>query len=302
MQKLIFPQLGATSPLPLVEKEEIAYHEQIKKAAELIREKNVRFVFLAGPSCSGKTTTSLSLVQALEKSGKRVLTFSTDDFFFDQEQAPKNQDGTPNYDAFEHTDSAMIAETLLLLSQGNVAQLPAFNFISGKRLEETLAVDPKDYDIFILEGIHALNDVILTSLPKKELSIGFYLDVTAVVGMEGTEHYLLPEEIRLCRRLIRDFKHRNASAERTYALWKNVRLAETEILIPFQKNAAMILNSNFSYEIPVIKRELTELLCQVAENCPFFQEAKRLLAVFSPFPTLPEALVPTGSVLKEFID
>ncbi len=298
----VFPKSAKITPLPLVEKEEAAYDGDIRSATEIILAKNVRFLFLAGPSCSGKTTTALRFEKALGEAGKKVLTFSTDDFFFHKDRAPKNKDGTPNYDAFEHTDSALIIKTLLKLQKGEKTVLPTFDFLKGERCDEGKKVSPEDYDVFLLEGIHALNDAILEKMPKDEPYLCFYLDVTKGVKSEGSSLSLSPEEIRFCRRLIRDFKHRGASADLTWKLWKNVLPAEKEILHPFRKNAIMTVSTNFSYEIPVEKGEVLPLLRDVEKNSSLYPEAQKILSVLDSFPTLSSKIVPEGSVLREFID
>ena len=296
----IFPKNASENALSIILADEETYHNQIELAANKIAEEKVHFVFLAGPSCSGKTTTAKMLVENLKKKGKRVLSFSTDDFFFDQALAPKNEDGTPNYDAFEHTDSALIIKTLNQLSRGEKTFLPCFDFVSGTRCDRYCIIDPKEFDIFLLEGIHALNDAILTKIPEPYLC--FYLDVKIGVSAEGESKGLLPTEIRFCRRLIRDFKHRNASADRTYALWQNVVLSEKEILHPFIKNAVQIISTDFCYEPAVEKSELVFLLKTVEKASPLFPEAQRILEILSRFPEWSEDLVPENSVLREFID
>lgn len=299
---LIFPKDKALSVEGLIQTEEQAYCDRIRLAAKSILDRNARFVFLAGPSCSGKSTTARCLVKALEKEGKKVLAFSTDDFFFDIQYAPKNKDGSPNYDAFSHTDSALIIQTLQSLHGGAVTPLPGYDFITGKRILCTQMIRPLDYDVFLLEGIHALNDVILDGMPEKVPYLCFYLDVTKSVQSEAGGNPFSPERIRFCRRLIRDFKHRGASADMTEKLWRNVIESEKEILHPFRKNAFMLLSSSFSYEIAVEKAEVESLLLPVTAESPLYPRAKRILADLEYFPTLPETLVPQGSVLKEFLD
>jgi uridine kinase len=239
-------------------------------------------------------------MDVLSHRGKRVVTLSTDDFFFDQDLAPKNGDGTPNYDAVEHTDLAGLTHCLKELNQGEAVSLPAFDFVSGKRKENASTLNGKDFDVFIVEGIHALNDLLLSPLSALS-SVFFYLDVTKGVSLEDRVSFV-PEEIRFFRRLIRDFKHRNASAPRTFSLWENVLEAEKEILHPYKRNADRILGTDFSYELAVVKEEATALLEQVNETSPFFGKASRLKLALSHFPSLSEQVVPTDSVLREFID
>ena len=202
----------------------------------------------------------------------------------------------------EMTDSALIIETLRSLARGDKTPLPGYNFLTGKRILCRELVAPADYDVFLLEGIHALNDVILGGMPKDEPYLSFYLDVTKSVRSEVGGGVFSPERIRFCRRLIRDFKHRGASPELTEKLWRTVVEAEKEILHPFQKNAFCLISSAFSYEIAVEKEEVTELLSTVTEESLLYPRAQRILEDLTFFPSLPKNLVPQGSVLKEFID
>ena len=299
---LIFSNTSLDSPQDLIQKEENAYLHQIDLAVGKILKKRVRFVFLAGPSCSGKSTTAYRLEKALEQKGKRVLTFSTDDFFFDKERATMNPDGTPNYDAFSHTDSTLIIETLKSLSAGKTTPMPGYDFPTGKRILYRQMVSPLDYDVFLLEGIHALNDTILFGMPENEPFLCFYLDVTEQVRSDLGGGIFSPERIRFCRRLIRDFKHRGASPDLTEKLWRNVVAAEREILHPYRKNACQCISSSFSYEIAVEKDEILSLLTKVSPNSLIYPRARRILEDLRFFPSWSEKLVPSGSVLKEFID
>jgi len=291
------------SPEGLRDREEAAYRNGIEEAAEITLKKKARFLFLAGPSCSGKSTTASALARALKGRGKRVFIFSTDDFFFDACDAPKNQDGTPNYDDFSHTDSRAIRKTLLAFARGEKISLPRFDFPSGKRILNAFPIDPKEWDLFLLEGIHALNDHILSALPNSFPEAKFYLDVTHHLATEGKEkESLSPKERRFCRRLIRDYKHRNADATRTYSLWRGVLEMEKIILEPFRKNADRILSTDFSYEVPIEKGAVTDILSQLPPQSPYQESAAELMQKLSRFPDFSPDLIPKESVLREFID
>ena len=207
---MIFSPLSPEAIPTLIREEEERYPDQIRHAVDLVIEKDVRFLFLAGPSCSGKSTTALEFEKALALRGKRLFTCSTDDFFFNKDRAPMRADGTPDYDAFSHTDSKSIIAAFQKMSRGEVTEIPEFDFLTGNRKESTRKVDPKNYDLFLLEGIHALNRVITEAMPEKHLR--FYLDVTEGVQNKAGGGTFSPERLRFCRRLIRDFKHRGASA------------------------------------------------------------------------------------------
>lgn len=285
----------------IVAREEKRYWDGIEAAADLVLAENARFVFLAGPSCSGKTTTSFGLLEALRRRGKRVFAFSTDDFFFDEAHADRFEDGTPDYDAFSHTDSDYIRRVLAGLARGEEVVLPTFDFLHGRRAEETVTVHPDRCDVTILEGIHALNDRILSALPPHEARVCLYLNTTGGVCMEGAQVGFLPEEVRLCRRIIRDYKHRGADAERSFSLWVHVRESEQEILTPFRKNAQIVLSTDFSYEPAVSRNEVSCRLAEVTPQSRWYDLAQSLLKKYEAFPELGEELVPKNSVLQEFL-
>lgn len=292
---------ASQKPEEIIAREEKRYWDGIEEAAEMTVQKNARFIFLAGPSCSGKTTTSLGLIESLRKRGLRVFAFSTDDFFFNEEQAGRFADGMPDYDAFSHTDSAYIRRVLAGLARKETVVLPTFDFLNGRRAEETITVDPTRYDVTILEGIHALNDRILEGLPPEEERVCLYLNTTCGVRMEEEDEGLTPEEVRLCRRIIRDHKHRGADAERSFSLWVHVRESEKEILTPFRKNAQIVLSTDFSYEPAVARDEVTRRLSEVAPSSRWYDSAQKLTAKLEKFPRLSEDLVPKNSVLQEFL-
>ena len=288
-------------PEEVVARDEKRYRDGVAAAAARVKDTGARFVFLAGPSCSGKTTTSFSLVTSLRALGLRVMAFSTDDFFFDEAHAGRFEDGTPDYDAFSHTDSDYIRRVLQSLAKGEKAVLPTFDFLRGRRADETIAIDPAKADVFILEGIHALNDRLLSALPETEEKVCLYLNTTRGVRMEGEAEGFTPREVRLCRRIIRDHKHRGADAERSFGLWVHVIESEGEILEPFKKNAQIVLSTDFSYEPAVAREEVTSRLESVPVTSRWYPEARALIKKFEPFPNLREEVVPRDSVLQEFL-
>lgn len=300
---ILFPSPQKQDPLALRDLGEAAYRAGIARATDHILEQKARFVFMAGPSCSGKSTTSRALQDALTEAGKRVFAFSTDDFFFDEDLAPKNEDGSPNYDAFEHTDSHYIRAVLERLWRNEDVILPLFDFLSGKRTTKTVPLKTKDYDVFVLEGIHALNDHILSALPPEAESVRLYLDVTRPVApKQWPEAQLSAQEVRLCRRIIRDFKHRGADGEMTFTLWQHVIRMEKIILHPFIPNAHQILSSDLGYEVAVERDEVLAVLDGIRDESPFYKEALLLREKLMQFPSLPSHIVPEDSVLREFID
>ncbi len=302
MKRTPFDKPISEDILNVVNQEEHAYLKSVKEAARLTLEGGYRFLFLAGPSCSGKTTTGHLLTKELEKAGKRVFAFSTDDFFRDKIFAPKNEDGSPNFDAFEHSDPEEMKKVLRHLAVGEKTEIPIFDFQTGNRSKNTTKVNPEKWDLFILEGIHALNDSIVDSIKELSPPICFYLDVTNSIEGGDPSSRLLPHEIRFCRRLIRDAKHRNACAEWTFTLWESVIRSEKEILHPFRKNAARIINTGLSYEIGVEKREADALLQTVSADSPFRKRAEEMRRKLAFYPSLPNDIVPHQSVLREFID
>ncbi len=301
MNKKIFEENAEMASLT-AEREEALYENRVDEAARLTLQGGYRFLFLAGPSCSGKSTTAGLLTEKLEQAGKKVFIFSTDDFFRDRKYAPLNPDGSPDYEAFEHSDPDGICAALKDMAQGKDTEIPIFDFQTGNRKQETRHISSAQYNLFILEGIHALNGRFVDFLAPLSPPVCFYLEVQNGVETENGKASLEKNEIRFCRRLIRDAKHRNASAEWTFTLWESVMRSEKEILLPFRKNAKRILDTGFSYEIGVERDQAIPLLESVSPVSPHYKKAQELKEKLSCFSSLPRDIVPTHSVLREFID
>jgi len=254
---------------------------------------------LAGPSCSGKTTTAGKIISKMKAKGHRVKILSTDDFFFDQEKAPLNPDGTKNFDHFDHVDSELLLSVLHDISKKKKVMLPLFDFNSGKRCKEYVPYDPNEDDVVILEGIHALNDHLIGSFDPKDM-YGIYICVSE--GYHNEKEELFEKfDIRLIRRIIRDKQFRNADAERTFALWKNVRDGEVNFIDPFIRNADIHIHSMFEYEPAAVKDLAIATLSEVKEDSRYFSEAQRLISLFDDIPSMDTRAIPEDSLLREFI-
>jgi len=254
---------------------------------------------LAGPSCSGKTTTAGILISRMREKGMRVKILSTDDFFFNQECAPLNPDGTRNYEHFSHIDSELLLEVLHNIEHKKKVMLPVFDFVTGKRCPEYVPYDPCEDDVVIIEGIHALNDKLIGSLDP-DLMYGIYISV-AEGYYDGAEELFGKYDIRLIRRLIRDKQFRNADAERTFGLWKNVVEAEFNYIDPFIKNADIRISSVFEYEPAVVKELAIKTLSEITPDSRYYETAKELMKKFDDIPSIGRSVVPSNSLLREFI-
>ena len=254
---------------------------------------------LAGPSCSGKTTTAGIIISRMREKGMRVKILSTDDFFFDQDYAPINPDGTRNFEQFSHIDSELLLEVLYNIERKKKVMLPVFDFLTGRRCPEYVPYDPNDDDVVILEGIHALNDKLVGSLDPN-MMYGIYISVSEGLYF-GNEELFGKYDIRLIRRLIRDKQYRNASAERTFGLWKNVIEAEFNYIDPFIKNADIKLSSVFEYEPAVVKDLAIKTLSEITPDSSYYKTANELIRKFDEIPSVDTCVVPSDSLLREFI-
>jgi len=221
-------------------------------------------VMLAGPSASGKTTTANKLVEELKKRGHDACRISLDDYYLEIKQMPILPDGSRDFETVDSLDLPLIASTLNELITTGRSELPIFDFQIPARSKETRKVEIDDGDVIIVEGLHALNPKICDQLPAENL-FKIYISVASRIYDEG-KLLLRRENIRLVRRMVRDFQFRNSPIEHTLSLWKNVRRGEKEYLFPFQDLADARINSIHMYEPCVFKDIALPLLNEIKED------------------------------------
>ena len=280
--------------------QEAHQERQIGEIAKKIAEKgNVKFVLIAGPSSSGKTTFSHRLSIQLRVNGMRPHPIAVDNYFVDREHTPKDKDGYYNFECLEAIDIAKFNEDMKALLEGREVYLPVFDFKTGKRKYENRTKKLGPQDILVIEGIHCLNPK-LTELMDDENKFKIY--ISALTQLNIDEHNRIPStDGRLIRRIVRDARTRGASATKTIAMWSSVRRGEEENIFPFQEQADVMFNSSLLYELAVLKQYVEPLLFGVDKDSEEYLEAKRLLKFFDYFVGIGSEYIPTNSLLREFI-
>lgn len=280
--------------------QEALMEERIGKLAEtIISTGNRKFVMIAGPSSSGKTTFSHRLSIQLAAKGAKPHPFPLDDYYLDRDKAPKDENGEPDLEALEALDVELFNHDMQELLQGKRVELPVFNFKTGKREYKGRYMQLGPDDILVIEGIHGLNDKLSYSLPAESK---FKIYISALTQLNIDEHNCLPTtDGRLIRRIVRDARTRGTSARETIAMWPSVRRGEERNIFPFQDSADVMFNSALIYELAVLKVYAEPLLFAIEKDCPEYLEAKRLLKFLDYFLPMPSEGINQNSILREFI-
>ncbi|MCU0480661.1 MAG: nucleoside kinase [Anaerolineae bacterium] len=285
-----------------------ALHEQnVANIAEDILVKHAqtgaRFVFIAGPSSSGKTTFAKRLSIQLLAQGLRPFTLELDNYFVNREDTPKDAKGEFNFEAIEAINLPLFNSQLLALSRGETVNLPRFNFLTG-RSESGVSARLAEKQVIIIEGIHGLNPRLITELPP-ELVYVYRVYVSAITQVNVDLHNRVPTtDLRLIRRIVRDARTRGWSASDTLNRWESVRNGERTGIFPYQENADSMFDSALVYELAALRPIAEPLLLQVKPNTAAFIEAKRLLSFLAwvrPIHTDQLRQIPDTSLLREFI-
>lgn len=278
-----------------------AYQEkQIAKIAEQIHAAgNTKFVMIAGPSSSGKTTFSHRLSIQLRTLGLKPHPIAVDDYFVNREDTPLDEDGNYNFEVLEAIDVQQFNRDMTALLHGECVELPTFNFKTGKREYKGNYKQLGAEDILVIEGIHGLNDALSYALPRESK---FKIYISALTQLNVDEHNRISTtDGRLIRRMVRDARTRGTSAKDTIAMWPSVRRGEEENIFPFQEDADVMFNSALIYELSVLKQFAEPLLFGIEKDCAEYAEAKRLLKFLNYFLGVSSERVPNNSILREFV-
>ena len=289
---------GSMSELILVQEA-----EQERKIGEIAKEivsrNNVKFVMIAGPSSSGKTSFSHRLSIQLRTLGKTPHPIALDDYFVDREKTPRDENGDYNFECLEAIDVKQFNEDMIKLLAGERVELPTFNFKIGKREYRGNYKQLKADDILVIEGIHGLNEKMSYALPEDSK---FKIYISALTTLNVDEHNRIPTtDGRLLRRMVRDARTRGSSAQRTIEMWPSVRRGEEENIFPFQESADAMFNSALIYELAVLKPFAEPLLFQIPKEAKEYYEAKRLLKFLNYFLSVPSESLPNNSICREFV-
>jgi uridine kinase len=289
---------GGMSDLMLVQ--EALQEKKIGEIAEQIaKAKDKKFVMIAGPSSSGKTTFSHRLSIQLRTFGLKPHPIGVDDYFVERERTPKNPDGSYNFECLEAIDVEQFNKDMLDLLDGKTVELPSFNFKTGKREYKGNYKKLGKDDILVIEGIHGLNEKLSYSLPSESK---FKIYISALTTLNIDEHNRIPtSDGRLIRRMVRDARTRGSSAARTIDMWSSVRAGEEQYIFPFQEEADVMFNSALIYELAVLKQYAEPILFGIREDEPAYMEAKRILKFLDYFVGVSSEDVPKNSILREFV-
>lgn len=268
-------------------------------AAQIASDDKKKFVMIAGPSSSGKTSFANRLSIQLIAKGRKPHPLSLDDYYVDREFCPKHPDGSFDFECLESIDVKLFNEDMNRLLKGEAVDMPSFNFKTGKReyrgRKLTLGAD----DILVIEGIHGLNDRLSQLIPPEHK---FKIYISALTQLNIDEHNpLSTTDERLIRRIVRDARTRGTNAMETIAMWPSVRKGERENIFPFQEQADVMFNSALVYELAVLKVYAEPLLFGIERDCPEYLEAKRLLKLLDYFLPMPADGIPNNSLLREFV-
>lgn len=279
---------------------ETKHNHQLNELGNLIQNNidNIRLIAVAGPSSSGKTTFTTRLRIELMSRGIKPVMISIDDYYLSREVAPKNEDGTPDLEHVDALDVDLFNRDMLALIRGQEVTLPHFDFKIGKRKPGKTVRLSIDTPVMI-EGIHALNDKLTRSIPKHQ-KFNVYIAPQTQLHIDNHNPISITE-LRLLRRIVRDQKYRNSSAEDTLSMWSSVRNGEFKWIYPNQSHANYVFNSELSYEFAVLKKHAVLQLQAISSDNEYFITANRLLKFLKYFKDIEDDIVPNNSLLREFI-
>lgn len=268
-------------------------------ARDIARREGVKFVMIAGPSSSGKTTFSHRLSIQLRTYGLKPHPIGLDNYYVNHDDTPLDAYGKPDYECLEALDVEKFNQDMGDLLAGKEVQLPTFNFKTGKREYSGKYTKLEKDDILVIEGIHGLNEKMSHSLPAE---CKYKIYISALTCLNIDEHNRIPTtDGRLLRRIVRDARNRGTAAEQTIAMWSSVRRGEEKYIFPFQEEADAMFNSAMIYELAVLKQYAEPLLFNIKRGDPGYHEAKRLLKFLEYFLGVSSEELPKNSLCREFV-
>lgn len=268
-------------------------------AKDIVKRGDVKFIMIAGPSSSGKTSFSHRLSIQLRTQGMTPHPIALDDYFVNREFTPRDENGDYNFECLEAIDVEQFNKDMCALLAGEEVEMPSFNFKTGKREYKGNTLKLEEGDILVIEGIHGLNEKTSYALPSESK---YRIYISALTSLNVDEHNRIPTtDVRLLRRMVRDARTRGSSAQRTIQMWPSVRRGEEENIFPFQEDADAMFNSALIYELAVLKQFAEPLLFGIAKDQPEYYEAKRLLKFLEYFLGVSSENLPNNSICREFV-
>lgn len=285
----------------LIRVNEALHEKRYSQVADAICSRDAKAVLLAGPSSSGKTTSANRLATQLRVHGKKPILMSLDDYYIDRDKILPGPDGKLDLEHINTIDTGLFAQHFSNLLKGEAVELPSFNFKTGKREWRDHKLQLQEQTVIIIEGLHALNPVLLPEDMDK--SKVFRLYVSPLLPLNLDDHNRIPTSyLRLLRRIVRDYESRGTSVEKTIAMWDSVRRGEKRWIFPFQENADMIFNSSTLYELAVLKKHIFPLLTQVQPEDTSYDAVRSIVKILNYVcPADVDDEIPPTSLVREFI-
>ena len=279
---------------------EALHEKKISQIADKIAaKKGVKMILIAGPSSSGKTTFAQRLGIQLKINGLRPVTISVDNYFVERKDTPLNEKGEYDFESIDAIDTELFNKHLLALLNGEEVEMPEFDFHEGTKRYNGNKIKLGKDDVLVIEGIHCLNDK-LTAKISKDQKYKIYISALTVLNMDAFNR-ISTTDTRLIRRMARDSKFRGYTAQNTISSWPNVNKGEEKNIFPFQEEADSIFNTSLIYELGVLKDDVMPLLEKITPEEKEYAEAQRLLEILRYFQSIPKDMVPSNSLLREFL-
>ena len=283
----------------LIKLAEALHEKKVAQIADQIAERKPRIIFIAGPSSSGKTTFSKRLQIQLMVNGIRPEVISMDDYFVNRVNTPRDENGDYDFEDVNAVDLPFFRQQMAELLEGKEVDMPTYSFEKGERVFEGRKLQMRKDNVLVIEGLHALNPVILPDVAR---NLTFKIYVSALTTINIDNHNWIPTtDIRLLRRIVRDYKYRGYSARDTIARCPSVIRGEDKWIYPFQEEADAMFNSALLFELAVLKRHAEPILQDVPKYCEEYTEAHRLIKFLQYFVPIPEKEIPPTSLLREFV-
>jgi len=285
----------------LIRVNEALHEKRYAQVADMVCQRGCKAVMLAGPSSSGKTTSANRLATQLRVHGKKPILMSLDDYYIDRDKCPVGPDGKLDLEHINTIDTQLFGEHLQRLLAGETVQIPCFNFMTGRREwpEHYLQLDADS--VVIVEGLHALNPVLLPQMLPRELVFRMY--VSPLLPLNLDDHNRIPTSyLRLLRRSVRDYETRGSSIQRTLSMWDSVRSGEKKWIFPYQENADVIFNSSTLYELAVLKKHIYPLLTAIGPEEECYEQVRAMVKVLNyVIEADVDDEIPPTSLVREFI-
>ncbi len=286
----------------MIKLSEALHEKKVAQIADLIahREGGIpKFILISGPSSSGKTTFSKRLTIQLMVNGIRPVVISMDNYFVNREDTPRDENGEWDFEHLHTLDLPLFRQQLAELAEGKMVSLPFYNFETGKREYRGDTLQLQKDTVVILEGLHALNPELIPNIPRTKT---FKIYVSSLTTVNLDNHNWIPtSDVRLIRRIVRDYRYRGYSARETIARLSSVQRGEERWIAPFQEEADVMFNSALLFELAVLKRHAEPILDEVPKYCDEYTTAHRLKKYLSYFESIPEREIPPTSFLREFV-